>query len=88
MFKEGRMKEFAEERVQEAFKRMEIHVANMLPNYAPLEIAGVLAAHSIKIYRACLSEEEFERICETIYSTRHIVSAEEGGQVPENVTVH
>ena len=75
-------------RLQKAFKRMEIHVANMLPNYAPLEIAGVLAAHSIKIYRACLSEEEFERICETIYNTRHIVSAEEGGQVPENVTVH
>ena len=41
----------------------------MLEKYKPMEIAGVMMAQAMTIYKTMLSEEEFSQLTESIFVT-------------------
>ncbi len=50
----------------------------MLEDYRPLEVAGVMIAQALRIYKTVLSEEDFEKIVDSISNSRGKVEKFEG----------
>ncbi len=50
----------------------------MLEDYRPLEVAGVMIAQALRIYKTVLSEEDFEKIVDSISNSRDKVEKFEG----------
>jgi hypothetical protein len=45
-------------------------VSKQMYDYDPMAIAGVMSAQAMTIYKTTMSEENFERIAESIYESR------------------
>lgn len=60
------------EKVEEAYRRIEKLVATLCKDgeHAPLEVAGIMMAQAMRIYKTALAEEEFDRLVETILESR------------------
>lgn len=59
-------------RVEKAYRTIEKLVEQLCVegNHPPLEVAGVMMAQAMRIYKTTLAEDEFDRMCETILETR------------------
>ena len=72
----------AQDITEEAYRIIEQNVNEMLsdPNtlYDPLEIAGVMCAQAIKIYKTALNKEDYEDIMEAIFLGRDEVQTMKG----------
>ncbi len=53
----------------------QIHSDKLLEGYDPSEIAGVLAAHAMTIYKTILSPEDYEKIVDSISNQRDNVQS-------------
>jgi hypothetical protein len=45
----------------------------MLEEYDAMEIAAIMAAQAFSLYRTCMSEEDYQRMTQTIYNNRNEV---------------
>ena len=43
--------------------------SKMLDDYKPMEVAGVMMAQAMTLYKTMLSEEDFSQLMETIFIT-------------------
>jgi len=62
--------------VEVAYRRIEKIVATLCEDgkHTPLEVAGVMMAQAMRIYKTALGEEEFDNMVETILETRKDVT--------------
>ena len=62
-----------EEKLEKAYRRFEKLSEELCKDgqHGPLEVAGVMMAQAMRIYKTTLAEEEFERLVETILESRH-----------------
>ena len=62
--------------VEVAYRRFEKIVATLCDDgkHTPLEVAGVMMAQAMRIYKTALGEEEFDNMVETILETRKDVT--------------
>ena len=72
----------SQDRTEEAYRIIEQKVNEMLTDkdalYDPLEIAGVMCAQAIKIYKTALNKEDYEDIMEAIFLGRDEVQTMKG----------
>jgi len=62
-----------DDRTEEAYRIIESKVNEMLTDkagYDPLEIAGVMCAQAIRIYKSCLTPQDYDDIMEAIFVSR------------------
>ncbi len=75
-------KDMTQDRTEEAYRIIESKVNEMLSDkdtlYDPLEIAGVMCAQAIKIYKTALKPEDYEDIMEAIFLGRDDVQEMKG----------
>jgi hypothetical protein len=50
----------------------------MLEEYKDIEIAGVMIAQALSMYRTVLLEEDYQRMVKSIYERRHEVKTFDG----------
>ena len=50
-----------------------IHTTNIQAGHDPLEVAGILVAHALSIYKTVLSKEDYESIVDTISDSRDLI---------------
>ena len=71
-----------DDRTEEAYRIIEQKVNEMLTDkdalYEPLEIAGVMCAQAIKIYKMTLNKEDYDDIMEAIFLGRDEVQTMKG----------
>ena len=71
-------KDMSQDRTEEAFRIIEQKVTEMLTDkdalYDPLEIAGVMCAQAIKIYKTALNKQDYDDIMEAIFLSRDEVT--------------
>tara|TARA_B100000676_G_C18001319_1_gene801065 strand:+ start:968 stop:1282 length:315 start_codon:yes stop_codon:yes gene_type:complete len=70
-----------QDRTEEAYRIIESKVNELLGDkagYDPLEIAGVMCAQAIKIYKTCLNENDYDDIMEAIFVSRDNVEKMKG----------
>ena len=62
-----------EEKLEIAYRKFEKLTEELCKNgeHAPLEVAGVMMAQAMRIYKTALEDEEFERLVETILESRN-----------------
>ena len=67
-----------QDRTEEAYRIIEQKVTEMLTDkdalYDPLEIAGVMCAQAIKIYKTALNKQDYDDIMEAIFLSRDEVT--------------
>ena len=72
----------SQDRTEEAYRIIEQKVNEMLTDkdalYEPLEIAGVMCAQAIKIYKMTLNKEDYDDIMEAIFLGRDEVQTMKG----------
>ena len=72
----------SQDRTEEAYRIIEQKVNEMLTDkdalYEPLEIAGVMCAKAIKIYKMTLNKEDYDDIMEAIFLGRDEVQTMKG----------
>ena len=56
--------------LEEIYAKLWLVVADLSENYKPSEVAGVMTAQAMTIYKTILSPEEYEMMAETIYASR------------------
>ncbi|MAV94621.1 MAG: hypothetical protein CMA31_02905 [Euryarchaeota archaeon] len=62
-----------EEKLEKAYRRFEKLSEELCKDgqHGPLEVAGVMMAQAMRIYKTALADDEFERLVETILESRH-----------------
>ena len=62
-----------EEKLEIAYRKFEKLTEELCKNgqHGPLEVAGVMMAQAMRIYKTALADDEFERLVETILESRH-----------------
>lgn len=50
-----------------------IHNQMLEEGYKPFEIAGILVAHGLTLYKTLMSEDEYQRMAENIYDQKDSV---------------
>ena len=72
----------SQDRTEEAYRIIEQKVNEMLTDkdalYEPLEIAGVMCAQAIKIYKMTLNKEDYDDMMEAIFLGRDEVQTMKG----------
>ena len=65
-----------EEKLEKAYRRFEKLAEELVKDgkHGPLEIAGIMMAQSMRIYKTALPDEEFERLVETILESRNRIT--------------
>jgi hypothetical protein len=65
-----------DENLDVAYRTIEKLINQLCVNdgHTPLEVAGVMMAQAMRIYKTALGEEEFDRMVETILETRKDVT--------------
>lgn len=56
--------------LEELYGKLWIVISDLSEKYEPLEVAGVMTAQAMTIYKSILSPEEYEMMAESIYNTR------------------
>jgi hypothetical protein len=56
--------------LEEIYAKLWVVVSDLSKNYKPSEVAGVMTAQAMTIYKTILSPEEYEMMAETIYASR------------------
>jgi hypothetical protein len=56
--------------LEEIYAKLWAVISELSENYQPLEVAGVMTAQAMTIYKSMLSPEEFDMMVETIYNSR------------------
>lgn len=65
-------------RLDELYQKQWSITSVMLEDYRPMEVAGVMIAQSLRIYKTLLSEEEFDKMMDSISNSRDKVEKFEG----------
>ena len=62
-----------EEKLEKAYRKFEKLTEELCKDGVnnPLEVAGVMMAQAMRIYKTALADDEFERLVETILESRH-----------------
>jgi hypothetical protein len=45
----------------------------MLEDYDAMEVAAIMAAQALSLYKTCMSEEDYQKMVESIYDNRNEV---------------
>jgi hypothetical protein len=56
--------------LEEIYAKLWTVISELPEHYEPLEVAGVMTAQAMTIYKTILSPEEFEMMAESIYNSR------------------
>jgi hypothetical protein len=56
--------------LEEIYAKLWTVILDLSENYEPLEVAGVMTAQAMTIYKSMLSPEEFDMMAESIYNSR------------------
>jgi hypothetical protein len=64
--------------LEEIYAKLWTVISELSEHHEPLEVAGVMTAQAMTIYRTMLSPEEYEMMAETIYASRDNVKKLEG----------
>jgi hypothetical protein len=56
--------------LEEIYAKLWTVISELSEHYEPLEVAGVMTAQAMTIYKTMLSPEEYEMMAETIYASR------------------
>ena len=56
--------------LEEIYEKLWAVISELPEHYEPLEVAGVMTAQAMTIYKTMLSPEEFEMMAESIYNSR------------------
>jgi hypothetical protein len=56
--------------IEEIYAKLWTVISELSEHYTPLEVAGVMTAQAMTIYKTMLSPEEFEMMTESIYVSR------------------
>jgi hypothetical protein len=56
--------------LEEIYAKLWTVITELSEHYEPLEVAGVMTAQAMTIYKTMLSPEEYEMMAETIYASR------------------
>jgi hypothetical protein len=56
--------------LEEIYAKLWAVITELSEHYEPLEVAGVMTAQAMTIYKTILSPEEYEMMAETIYANR------------------
>jgi hypothetical protein len=56
--------------LEEIYAKLWTVISELSAHYEPLEVAGVMTAQAMTIYKTMLSPEEYEMMAETIYASR------------------
>lgn len=61
-----------DENLEVAYRRIEKLIATLCEDgqHTPIEVAGVMMAQAMRIYKTALAEEEFDRLVESILESR------------------
>ena len=59
--------------LEEIYAKLWAVISEFPEHYEPTEVAGVLAAQAMTIYKTILSPEEYELMAESIYDSRNKV---------------
>lgn len=70
-----------DKRLDELYKKYWAFNSVMLEEYSPMEIAGVMMAQTMSLYKTLLSEEEFNSIVDTISNSRDQVRKLDQGPI-------
>lgn len=57
-----------------------LHTKHLMDDFEPLEIAGVLVAQAMTIYKTLLTEEEFEMMVDSIVESKDKVKKLDTGR--------
>jgi hypothetical protein len=64
--------------LEEIYAKLWSVILDLSENYEPSEVAGVMTAQAMTIYKTILSPNEYEMMAETIYASRDKVKKLEG----------
>lgn len=67
-----------DDRLEKLYHENWQHITRLLHDYSGLEIASVLSAQAMTIYKTIMSEEDYQEVVEAIYDSRNKVQALEG----------
>jgi hypothetical protein len=56
--------------LEEIYAKLWTVISELSEHYTPLEVAGVMTAQAMTIYKTMLSPKEYEMMAETIYASR------------------
>ena len=56
--------------LEEIYAKLWTVISELSEHYEPLEVAGVMTAQAMTIYRTMLTPEEYEIMAESIYNSR------------------
>lgn len=70
-----------DERLNELYKKYWSFNSIMLEEYSPMEIAGVMMAQTMSIYKTLLTEDEFNSMVDTISNNRDQVRKLDQGPI-------
>jgi hypothetical protein len=56
--------------LEEIYAKLWTVISEFPEHYEPLEVAGVMAAQAMTIYKTVLTPEEYELMAESIYNSR------------------
>lgn len=65
-------------RLDELFQKQWSVTSIMLEDYRPMEVAGVMIAQALRIYKTLLTEDEFNKMMDNISNSRDKVEKFEG----------
>jgi hypothetical protein len=64
--------------LEEIYAKLWTVILELSENYEALEVAGVMTAQAMTIYKTVLAPEEYEMMAESIYNSRDKVKKLEG----------
>lgn len=64
--------------LEEIYAKLWAVILELSENYEALEVAGVMTAQAMTIYKTVLAPEEYEMMAESIYNSRDKVKKLEG----------
>jgi hypothetical protein len=56
--------------IEDLYQKMQKITLELAEDSSILAVAGVMVAQALTIYKTALSEEEYEKICSTVYNSR------------------
>lgn len=65
-------------RLDELFQKQWSVTSIMLEDYRPMEVAGVMIAQALRIYKTLLTEDDFNKMIDNISNSRDKVEKFEG----------
>ena len=66
------------DRLDELYQKQWSLTSVMLEDYSPMEVAGVMLAQSLRIYKTLLSEKDFDQMMDSISNSRDKIEKFEG----------